>query len=94
MSVQTTNSLINLNNLEKILIEILERSSRLKRNENPLKSSTFYTIRPISIPLNSYIERLRNFLEFQNNHVLLALKYYERVLKKGSYNYSKISLHK
>ena len=59
-----------------------------------IDSSSFYTAGMIKISIQKYIERLLAFIELSNNHFVLALKYFERIIKRCNYKQSSISLHK
>ena len=94
MSSQESISPVILSNLEEILSQLIDKSQRRHSSQRPLKASNFYCIYPITISLKSYIERLLKFLELTNDHFLIALKYFERVLKKANFKRAKLSLHK
>ncbi len=94
MSSQEFISPIFLSNLEEILNQMMDKSQRRHSTQRPLKTSNFYCVYPTTISLKSYIERLLKFLELTNDHFLLALKYFERILKKANLKRTKLSFHK
>lgn len=59
-----------------------------------IDSSCFYALGVIKISIQKYIERLLAYIELNNNHFILALKYFERIIKRCNYKQSSISLHK
>lgn len=80
-------------NIENILLRLLQNTYRTY-TEKPRSKSSFYRLCPTAISLSAYINRLSQFLTLSNEHFLVALKYFERIIRRNHYRKFKLSLHK
>ena len=96
MSSSQSISSVFLYDLEEILNGLMTKTPNkgFFRKAKLIESSAFYSMGLIKISLQSYIQRLLQYVELNNSHFILALKYFNRVIQKGNYKKSNISFHK
>lgn len=77
--------------LEEILIQIIRNSPSHRKK---IKSSHFYSVSNISIPLKTYVQRIIAYLSLTDEHFILSLKYFEKIMNNCNYDKKQISIHK